>query len=539
MRREVVEPRAAVPRGARRAVPRPLARPGRDDPRRRRLRRPPALRLRPARRRGRSATRRRTPACCSVGLRSRLGILRPRAAPPAPGRHPPATTSTPTSAFASSRRSCSQRCGSRPSRPQAPRPAQVHRRRALAARPAAVHAPPPPAVRRPQRDARGRSGCSRRGSLWRHALEVRSRGVERPAGWTYDAKLPQIGEPPVSSDPETAHIESIVSPLDLALSEREPERINLLIPTIDLRHLFGGYIAKFNLARRLAESGRRVRIVAVDRTPPLPADWREQVEAYSGLEGALANVEVAFARDEDAAPRQPERPLHRDDLVDRPRRAGGDRRGRPRALPLPDPGVRAVHLRDGEPRGARVGELRVRPRRPVLDRAPARVLRPPRLRGLRGGRGRRPRRLRLLPQRDHAGRAAERRRARGAGDAARSSSTPAPSRTPAATCTSSGSSRSPGRSRRAPSGRSGSSSGSARSAGTAASPSPAAPSSRSSTARASPTTASCSGRHDVGLALMYTPHPSLVPAGDGLRGPGDGDQQLRRQDARGHGGDLI
>ena len=70
------------------------------------------------------------------------------------------------------------------------------------------------------------------------------------------------------------------------------------MPTIDLQHLFGGYIAKFNLARRLAESGRRVRIVTVDPTPTLPDDWREQVEAYSGLAGALAQIEVAFARDQ-------------------------------------------------------------------------------------------------------------------------------------------------------------------------------------------------------------------------------------------------
>ncbi len=35
-----------------------------------------------------------------------------------------------------------------------------------------------------------------------------------------------------------------------------PQRVNLLIPTIDLEHFFGGYIGKFNLARRLAERGR-------------------------------------------------------------------------------------------------------------------------------------------------------------------------------------------------------------------------------------------------------------------------------------------
>ena len=37
------------------------------------------------------------------------------------------------------------------------------------------------------------------------------------------------------------------------------ERVNLLIPSIDLQHFFGGYIAKLNLARRLAARGLRVR----------------------------------------------------------------------------------------------------------------------------------------------------------------------------------------------------------------------------------------------------------------------------------------
>ncbi len=76
-----------------------------------------------------------------------------------------------------------------------------------------------------------------------------------------------------------------------------PQRINLLIPTIDLRHFFGGYIAKFNLARRLAERGLRVRIVTVDPVGPLPPDWQRRLESYEGLEGLFDRVEVAFGRE--------------------------------------------------------------------------------------------------------------------------------------------------------------------------------------------------------------------------------------------------
>ena len=50
-----------------------------------------------------------------------------------------------------------------------------------------------------------------------------------------------------------------IAPLELAVRDDAPERVNILIPTIDLEHFFGGYIAKLNLARRLAERGCAVR----------------------------------------------------------------------------------------------------------------------------------------------------------------------------------------------------------------------------------------------------------------------------------------
>jgi beta-1,2-rhamnosyltransferase WsaF-like protein/glycosyl transferase family 2 len=88
-----------------------------------------------------------------------------------------------------------------------------------------------------------------------------------------------------------------IAPLELAVRDDAPARINVLVPTIDLEHFFGGYIAKFNLARRLAERGLRVRIVTVDPVPPLPRDWRARVEAYEGLAGLFGVVQVAFGRE--------------------------------------------------------------------------------------------------------------------------------------------------------------------------------------------------------------------------------------------------
>ena len=88
-----------------------------------------------------------------------------------------------------------------------------------------------------------------------------------------------------------------LSPLDFAPRDDAPERVNLLIPTIDLEHFFGGYIGKLNLARQLAGRGMRVRIVTVDPVGPLPPSWRRTVESYSGLAGLFDSVEVAFGRE--------------------------------------------------------------------------------------------------------------------------------------------------------------------------------------------------------------------------------------------------
>ena len=94
-------------------------------------------------------------------------------------------------------------------------------------------------------------------------------------------------------------LEAMIAPLELEVRASEPERVNLLIPRIELRHLFGGYIAKFNLARRLAERGIRTRLVCVLPVGRLPGDWMRRVESYRGLAGLFENVEVAFARDAD------------------------------------------------------------------------------------------------------------------------------------------------------------------------------------------------------------------------------------------------
>ena len=150
----------------------------------------------------------------------------------------------------------------------------------------------------------GAEGLIARGILWRHIVAGAAMRRRRPvSGKGFIAGLPTGStEPRVTSVEHEASriLGGMIEPLSLSVVAEAPERVNLLVPTIELKHFFGGYITKFNLARKLAEQGIRTRILTVDPTEPLPRDWRGQVEAYAGLAGLFDQVEVAFARDRDA-----------------------------------------------------------------------------------------------------------------------------------------------------------------------------------------------------------------------------------------------
>jgi len=137
---------------------------------------------------------------------------------------------------------------------------------------------------------------------WRRLLVALARGLERP-----HRRLPMDARPPPRlvrrpprpglDGPVAREVADKIAPLELAVRDDAPQRINILIPAIDLDHFFGGYIAKLNLARRLAERGGRVRIVTVDPVSPLPRSWRGKLESYSGLDGLFDRVEIEFGRE--------------------------------------------------------------------------------------------------------------------------------------------------------------------------------------------------------------------------------------------------
>jgi hypothetical protein len=151
-----------------------------------------------------------------------------------------------------------------------------------------------------RRDTLGAEWMLAHAFVWRRLLAATTR--DRPTRFARVDSLPPPAFDPrpgarAPAEPAARVISEKITPLRWAAADDAPRRVNLLIPSIDLQHFFGGYIGKFNLARRLAARGERVRIVTVDPVGSLPESWRRDVEAYSGLDGMLDEVEVVFGRE--------------------------------------------------------------------------------------------------------------------------------------------------------------------------------------------------------------------------------------------------
>lgn len=109
-----------------------------------------------------------------------------------------------------------------------------------------------------------------------------------------DRDLHDVFDKPVNYQ---SFIEKLMRPLKLDLDPEAPVRFNLLISEINPEYVFGGYIAMFNFAQRLAEEGAHVRIVVVDRST-LPIQ-----ECKALISGVLASnkldkkIEICFQSD--------------------------------------------------------------------------------------------------------------------------------------------------------------------------------------------------------------------------------------------------
>ncbi len=86
-----------------------------------------------------------------------------------------------------------------------------------------------------------------------------------------------------------------IAPLNLEIVDSEPERVNMLISIINFKYFFGGYLSVFNLAKKLTAEGFKVRMVIIDECKFEPDVWKEEIKKYEGLEGFFDYVEVEYA----------------------------------------------------------------------------------------------------------------------------------------------------------------------------------------------------------------------------------------------------
>lgn len=92
-------------------------------------------------------------------------------------------------------------------------------------------------------------------------------------------------------------IQDIIAPLLLEVRPTVRQRINIVLSTIDFRYIFGGYIAMFNLALQLVKAGYAVRVVLVQATDFRPDEWRREFPKYPGLADFMDRVEIACHSD--------------------------------------------------------------------------------------------------------------------------------------------------------------------------------------------------------------------------------------------------
>jgi glycosyltransferase involved in cell wall biosynthesis len=97
---------------------------------------------------------------------------------------------------------------------------------------------------------------------------------------------------PVLEYGATKWIHRNITPLTVDVSERYSKRVNLLLATINFNYIFGGYIGMFNIALRLRREGYRPRIILLENTEWDLENWRTKIQKYPGLTTLFEEVEV-------------------------------------------------------------------------------------------------------------------------------------------------------------------------------------------------------------------------------------------------------
>lgn len=88
-----------------------------------------------------------------------------------------------------------------------------------------------------------------------------------------------------------------IQPLKVVSANDERIRVNIIIPEINLNSLFGGYLGKFNLAKRFVEAGHNVRFIVVDKCDIEEDLWHATVKGCKGMGDVLGRAEILYVYD--------------------------------------------------------------------------------------------------------------------------------------------------------------------------------------------------------------------------------------------------
>ncbi len=127
----------------------------------------------------------------------------------------------------------------------------------------------------------------------------RQLAAESTPGTTIAGAQPTQEQLDVSGSVE--FIQQKIAPLRLVVADHSPRRVNVLLPTVDFRYLFAGYIGMFNFALHLRRQGYDVRIVIVDPCDYSPTTWKREIQKYQGLQDLFEQVETTYVFDRSIA----------------------------------------------------------------------------------------------------------------------------------------------------------------------------------------------------------------------------------------------
>ena len=93
-------------------------------------------------------------------------------------------------------------------------------------------------------------------------------------------------------------IQQKIAPLRIHYSSNVMKKINIIIPEISYQTFYGGYVAKFNLIKKLVQAGYAVRVLIIDCCDIDYKAWQESVfNKYDGLKDILGKLEIEYCFD--------------------------------------------------------------------------------------------------------------------------------------------------------------------------------------------------------------------------------------------------